>query len=62
VAQSRLATGSDDKSGRNVPTDDNWRRLATPSPPPRQATSGDLKNGDRRHLATDTQNRAFVAV
>ncbi|MCI86848.1 hypothetical protein A2U01_0108129, partial [Trifolium medium] len=58
----RLATGSDDKSGRNVPTGDGWQRLATSSPPPRQATSGDLKNGARRHLATSTQNRAFVAV
>ncbi|MCI37465.1 hypothetical protein A2U01_0058689, partial [Trifolium medium] len=24
---------------------DNWRQLATISPPPRLATSGDLKNG-----------------
>ncbi|MCI79697.1 hypothetical protein A2U01_0100968, partial [Trifolium medium] len=35
----------------------NWRRLATFSPPPRPTTSGDLKNGARRHLATNTQKR-----
>ncbi|MCI61786.1 hypothetical protein A2U01_0083043 [Trifolium medium] len=38
---------------------DNRRRLATSSPPPHLATSGDLKNGARRHLATDTQNKVF---
>ncbi|MCI89715.1 hypothetical protein A2U01_0111004, partial [Trifolium medium] len=27
---------------RNVPIGDGWRWLATSSPPPRQATSGDL--------------------
>ncbi|MCI86782.1 hypothetical protein A2U01_0108063, partial [Trifolium medium] len=31
---------------------DIWRQLATLSPPPHPATSGDLKNGARRHLAT----------
>ncbi|MCI90346.1 hypothetical protein A2U01_0111638, partial [Trifolium medium] len=53
------ATGSDTSQKENTKTGDNWRRLSTSSPSPRPATSGDLKNGARHHLATSTQNRVF---
>ncbi|MCI83419.1 hypothetical protein A2U01_0104695, partial [Trifolium medium] len=38
-----------------------WRQVAMASQEETSqlATAGDLKNGARRHLATDTQNRVF---
>ncbi|MCI96165.1 hypothetical protein A2U01_0117465, partial [Trifolium medium] len=52
-------TDSDTSTESLALSGDNWRQLATTSPPPRLATSGDLKNGARPQLAIRTQNRVF---
>ncbi|MCI59169.1 hypothetical protein A2U01_0080424, partial [Trifolium medium] len=41
--QARLATSSDQATKSLPSTGDYWRQLATSSPPPRPATSGDHK-------------------
>ncbi|MCI32573.1 hypothetical protein A2U01_0053787 [Trifolium medium] len=47
LAWRQVAITSQKETPQLATTGDNWRRLATSSPPPRPVPSGDLKNGAR---------------